>query len=37
MTREFIVTHTGELINVIERLQEIAKKWRTIVLACDDW
>ena len=38
MTREFPLTQSGELINVIERIHKITeKKKRVVVLGCDDW
>ena len=37
MTREFPLTETGELINVIERVQKIAEMKRIVVLAVDDY
>ena len=37
MTREFPISQSGELINIIERIHKIAEKKRVVVLGCDDW
>ena len=37
MTREFVLSKSAELINVIERLHKIGENKRIVVLGCDDW